>query len=93
MRKFYFVLLFCAITGVSFAQLKVANTGKVGINIGTSTPSSNLSVNAVGNSTTALFVKGATNGIWAERSGTPGSSWIHSVGGLLLLHLSVITLA
>lgn len=42
MKKFYFVLLFCAITGVSLAQLKVANTGKVGINIGTSTPSSNL---------------------------------------------------
>lgn len=81
MKKFYFVLLFCAITGVSFAQLKVANTGKVGINIGTSTPSSNLSVNAVGNSTTAVFVTGATNGIWAERSGTTGSSWIHSVVG------------
>jgi len=81
MKKFYFLFVFCAITGVSFAQLKVANTGKVGINIGTSTPSSNLSVNAVGNSNSALFVKGATNGIWAERSGTPGDSWIHSVVG------------
>ncbi|MGC9352719.1 MAG: tail fiber domain-containing protein [Mariniphaga sp.] len=81
MRKFYFVLLFCAITGVSFAQLKVANTGKVGINIGTNTPVSNLSVNSVGNSNSALFVTGATNGIWAERSGTPGGSWVHSVVG------------
>ena len=35
----------------------------------------------MGNSTTALFVTGATNGIWAERSGTTGSSWIHSVVG------------
>ncbi|MBW6534865.1 MAG: hypothetical protein K0B11_07650 [Mariniphaga sp.] len=81
MKKFYFLFMFCAITGVSFAQLKVSNTGKVGINIGTSTPSSNLSVNAVGNSNSALFVKGATNGIWAERSGNTGSSWVHAIVG------------
>jgi hypothetical protein len=81
MKKFYFLFMFCAITGVSFAQLKVANTGKVGINIGTNTPVSNLSVNSVGNSNSALFVTGVTIGIWAERSGTTGSSWIHSVVG------------
>jgi hypothetical protein len=68
MKKFYFFLMFCAITGISFAQLKVSNTGKVGINIGTNIPVSNLSVNSVGNSNFALFVTGATNGIWAERS-------------------------
>jgi hypothetical protein len=67
MKKINLLIMFCALTGMSFAQLKVSNTGKVGINIGTSTPSSNLSVNAVGNSNSALFVKGATNGIWAER--------------------------
>jgi hypothetical protein len=81
MKKFYFLFMFCAITGISFAQLKVANTGKVGINIGASTPVSNLSVNSVGNSNSALFVKGATNGIWAERSGNTGSSWVHAIVG------------
>lgn len=61
------------------AQLKVASTGKAGVNIGTNTPLSNLSVNAVGNSNTALWVTGATIGIYAERSGTPGETWIYSV--------------
>ena len=36
MKKINLLILFCAVTGMSFAQLKVAHTGKVGINIGTS---------------------------------------------------------
>jgi hypothetical protein len=44
MKKIYFVLLFCAVTSISIAQLKVASTGKVGVNIGTSTPLSNVIV-------------------------------------------------
>jgi len=81
MKKIYFVLLFCAITGISLAQVKVASTGKVGINIGTSTPLSNLSVNSAGNSNSALWVTGATYGIYAERSGTPGTTWLRAVVG------------
>jgi len=81
MKKIYFLILFCAASIISFAQLKVADTGKVGINIGASTPVSNLSVNSVGDSNSALFVKGATIGIWAERAGTTTSSWVHSIVG------------
>jgi hypothetical protein len=81
MKKIYFVLLFCAVTCISFAQLKVASTGKVGINIGTSAPLSNLSVNSVGNSAASLWVTGATYGIYAERSGTTGSTWVQSIVG------------
>ena len=70
MKKIYLVIMFCAASLISVAQLKVASSGKVGINVGTSTPISNLSINSVGDSNCALFVKGATVGIWAERSGT-----------------------
>lgn len=82
MRKILFTLIVLGIFNPeSFAQLKVSNTGKVGINIGTSTPLSNLSVNSVGDTNSALYAVGATNGIWAERSGTSGSQWVHSVVG------------
>jgi hypothetical protein len=81
MKKIYFVLLFCAVTSISIVQLKVASTGKVGVNIGTSTPLSNLSVNSVGDSNAALWVTGATYGIYAERSGTTGSTWVYTVVG------------
>lgn len=82
MRKILFTMIVLGIFNPeSFAQLKVSNTGKVGINIGTSNPLSNLSVNSVGDSNSALYAVGATNGIWPERSGTPGSTWVHSVVG------------
>ncbi|MDO8951367.1 MAG: hypothetical protein Q7U86_02020, partial [Draconibacterium sp.] len=81
MKKIYFILLFCAASGISFAQLKVASTGKVGVNIGTTAPVSNLSVNSAGNANSAVWVTGATNGIYAERSGTPVSTWVQSVVG------------
>jgi len=72
-------IVFVFLYFTSFSQLKVASTGKVGVNIGTNTPLSNLSVNSVGNSNSALWVTGATIGIYAERSGTPGETWIYSV--------------
>ncbi len=75
------VFLLSTLSLNGFSQLKVVSTGRVGINIGTSVPVSNLSVNSVGNSNSALWVTGATNGIYAERSGTPGYTWVHSVFG------------
>jgi len=82
MRKILFTLIVLGIFNPeSFAQLKVSNTGKVGVNIGTSTPLSNLSINSVGDTNSALYAVGATNGIWSERSGTTGSAWVHSVVG------------
>ena len=48
------VLLMCA--GILNAQLKVANNGKVGINIGTYTPLSRLSINCTGDTTTEISV-------------------------------------
>jgi hypothetical protein len=42
MKKIYIILLFCAISGISFAQLKVVSSGNVGI--GTSSPGAKLEV-------------------------------------------------
>lgn len=42
MKKVYFILLFCAISGISFAQLKVASSGNVGV--GTTSPDAKLEV-------------------------------------------------
>ena len=38
MKRSILIFLFCALFGISSAQLKVADTGKVGINVGTATP-------------------------------------------------------
>ncbi len=83
MKRSILIFLFCALFGISSAQLKVADTGKVGINVGTATPVSNLSVNSAGNSNSALFVNGGITTIWAECTGTgsPAASWIHSASG------------
>ncbi len=42
MKKIYIILLFCAISGISFAQLKVVSSGNVGV--GTTTPGAKLEV-------------------------------------------------
>jgi hypothetical protein len=82
MKNLFIILICITISTLDVnAQLKVASTGKVGVNIGTNTPLSNLSINSVGNTNTALWVKGATYGIFAERSGTSGDSWIYSILG------------
>ncbi|MHB9055527.1 MAG: tail fiber domain-containing protein [Paludibacteraceae bacterium] len=75
MRKTYFVLLLCSIASVTFAQLKVANNGNVGIQIGSLIPQSALSLNAEGNADTKLSVVGNTNGVFVKRTGTPNYSW------------------
>ena len=51
----FFVLLLSA--GLANAQLKVANNGKVGVNIGTSTPLSRLSVSCTGDTLTEVAMQ------------------------------------
>ena len=38
MKKIAFILIISFVSTISFAQLKVVDTGKVGINIGANTP-------------------------------------------------------
>jgi hypothetical protein len=45
MKKFYLLIILCACASITFAQLKVASSGKVGI--GTSSPLAKLDVNQV----------------------------------------------
>ena len=84
MKKIAFILIISFVSTISFAQLKVVDTGKVGINIGANTPVSNLSINSVGDSNASLFVEGNRKTIWAECTGidSPVSSWIFSVVGV-----------
>ena len=84
MKKIAFILIISFVSTISFAQLKVVDTGKVGINIGANTPVSNLSINSVGDSNASLFVEGNKKTIWAECTGidSPVSSWIFSVIGI-----------
>ncbi len=61
------------------AQLKVSATGNVGIQLGTNTPLSPLSVGSTGNSNTKFSVQGNTFGISTYRTGTPGYSWTYAL--------------
>lgn len=57
MKNLFIILICITISTLDVnAQLKVASTGKVGVNIGTNTPLSNLSINSVGNTNTAFNV-------------------------------------
>lgn len=63
MKKSVFILALSA--QVMFAQLKVSSNGKVGIQLGTNTPLSSLSIGGVGqtNAKVAVYSEGSGNGI------------------------------
>lgn len=52
MKRISFILVSCAIALSSIAQLKVADNGNVGIQIGTITPLSSFCVNTAGDTNT-----------------------------------------
>lgn len=69
------------VTIISFGQMKIANTGKVGIQLGTSTPLSYLSIGGVGNSQWKVSITGSDIGLHVNRTGTSSISWSYGAFG------------
>ncbi|MGC3976867.1 MAG: hypothetical protein QM751_00645 [Paludibacteraceae bacterium] len=87
MKRLKSILWLCAISSATLVgQLKVANNGNVGIQLGTTTPLSSLSIGDVGDVNTKLKVVGNTNGIVSKRDGEPDYSWTYSILGHSELH-------
>lgn len=74
MKKSVFILAVLALTAqVMFAQLKVASNGNIGIQLGTNTPLSALSIGSVGSSyTKATIYSNNANGLLVNRTASDG---------------------
>lgn len=82
MKKFIpFLLMLVVCSNVLFAQLKVANNGNAGIQLGTSTPLSALSINGVGSANNMVDITGTTNGLNVKRTGTANYHWTYGIIG------------
>ncbi len=68
------LIVFVLIAQISVAQLKVSTNGNVGIQLGTNSPLSTLSVGDVGSADTKAFIAGNTNtALKIQRIGSSGS--------------------
>ena len=77
MKKIILTLVVCVLsTQFFYAQLKVSADGNVGIQMGTNTPLSALSVGGVGDVNTKLFIEAlnSNNGLFINRTGTTSYS-------------------
>lgn len=87
--KIILIVSFCLIAAVpAFSQLKVAANGKVGIALSSNTtPLSNLSIGAAGQSNARLFIqKGSTSfvnqyGIYSNMTSLVPNGWAYSIAG------------
>lgn len=73
-----FISLILSVVALN-AQLKVDNSGNVGIKLGTSTPLSTLSIGGVGTSTYKVSIYNNENGVYYNRTGSTG---LYSAYGL-----------
>lgn len=84
MKRSIFIFVFCVLFVQFFqAQLKVANNGNVGIQLGTSTPLSAFAVGDVGNVNTKVYAKGSVVGVNGVSTGTSSLSGINWTYGLI----------
>lgn len=80
MKRTITILSVCVFfTQVVFGQLKVANSGNVGIQLGTSTPLSALSIGSVGTATDKVTIYGASTALNAYRTGSSSTNWSYGV--------------
>lgn len=80
MKRSIFIFTFCVLFVQFFqAQLKVANNGNVGIQLGTSTPLSALSIGNAGSVTDKVSIQGVTTALNVYRTGTASPGWIYGV--------------
>lgn len=84
MKKTFIILSVCVfLTHVMFAQLKVASNGNVGIQLGTNTPLSPLSIGDVGSSSSKVTISADsyTKGLSVTRTGTTSYNQQYSIIG------------
>ncbi len=84
MKKSIVIFIFCALFSQFFhAQLKVASNGNVGIQVGTNTPLSPLSIGDVGSSSSRVTISANsyTKGLSVTRTGTSSYNQQHSIFG------------
>ena len=80
MKRTITILSVCVFfTQVVFGQLKVANSGNVGIQLGTNTPLSALSIGSVGASTDKVTILGLNTALNVYRTGTSSTNWSYGV--------------
>jgi hypothetical protein len=80
MKRTITILSVCVfLTQVVFGQLKVANSGNVGIQLGTSTPLSALSIGSVGTATDKVTIYGLNTALNVYRTGTSTANWSYGV--------------
>ena len=80
MKKTIQSLVLCfLIAQFSFGQVKVSDAGNVGIQVGTSTPLSALSIGGVGSSTSKVYIYNSNTGINVKRSGTSSGTGYASI--------------
>ena len=80
MKRTITILNVCVFfTQVMFGQLKVANSGNVGIQLGTSTPLSALSIGSVGTVTDKVTIYGLNTALNVYRTGASATSWSYGV--------------
>lgn len=74
---FLFALVVCS--NVLFAQLKVANNGIIGIQLGSGTPLSALSIGGTGNTSNKVDIVGQYTGLNVYRTGTSNIEWNYAI--------------
>lgn len=80
MKRTVIILSVCVFfTQVMFAQLKVDNNGNVGIQLGTSTPLSALSIGNVGTTTDKVTIYGLNTVLNVNRTGMSTTNWSYGV--------------
>jgi hypothetical protein len=76
MKRTFTILSVCVFfTQVMFAQLKVDNNGNVGIQLGTSTPLSALSIGNVGTTNDKVTIYGLNTALNVYRTGSSSANW------------------
>lgn len=78
-RTLIILNVFVFVTQVMFGQLKVANNGNVGIQLGTSIPLSTLSIGNVGTPTDKVTIYGLNTALNVYRTGTSYENWNYGV--------------
>jgi len=88
MKRTVIILSVCVFfTQVMFAQLKVDNNGNVGIQLGTSTPLSALSIGNVGTTTDKVTIYGLNTVLNVNRTGMSTTNWSYGVIVLRILQV------